>query len=144
MQSRKRWSTALFATALSVALGGFALSAAARPAVVVPEQVASMAAAVQVGKTLFQNETFSGERTCRSCHQPGGVGPNLAHAAANFPRFVARLGRVQTLEEQIVHCITAGNKGEAPALGSVALDDLTAYVTSLAKGQTIGAQFGGK
>ncbi len=143
----RRWKKGFGSVALVLALAGFAAtpSRAAPPAAVaVPARVGSMAAAVKVGAALFARETFGGERSCQSCHANGGRGPDLAGAAAAFPRFVARSGRVQTLEEQVVHCIQAGNRGKPPALGSVALDDLVAYVTSLSKGSPIGAQFGGK
>lgn len=152
-----RRSGAVFGVALlSLAVGAFALSRpsqAAAPKVSVPARVSSMADAVKVGQDLYMHETFGGVRTCNACHINGGVGPGrlpngaaipgLDGAAAKYPRFVAASGQVVTLEQQLVKCIQGAEKGKAPALGSAALGDLAAYVTSLSKGKVIGSQFGG-
>ena len=83
--------------------------------------------------------------TCATCHLHGGrtAGrlpdgrqiPSLRNAAAIFPR-VAH-GRVVTLGHQIRHCVRQGLGGTAPAYGSAALVDLTAYLGALAHGQRI-------
>ncbi len=141
---------------LSLAIGALALSRtglAAAPTVNVPAKVSSMADAVRVGQDLYTHETFGGVRTCDACHTNGGRGPGklpngaaipgLEGAAAVFPRFVPAAGRVITLEQQIQKCIEGAEKGKPPALGSVALGDLAAYVTSLSKGKAMGGQFAG-
>lgn len=83
--------------------------------------------------------------TCATCHLHGGRTPgrlpdgrqipSLRNAAAIFPR-VAH-GRVVTLSHQIRHCVRQGLGGTAPAYGSTALLDLTAYLGALAHGQRI-------
>jgi thiosulfate dehydrogenase len=152
----RRWRMGFGVAMLSLMVGAFALSRtglAAAPTVNVPAKVSSMAEAVKVGHELYMRETFGGVRTCEACHTNGGRGPGklpngaaipgLEGAAAMFPRFVPAAGRVVTLEQQLVKCIKGAEKGKPPALGSVALSDLAAYVTSLAKGKVMGSQFAG-
>lgn len=152
----RRWGKGLGLAALSLAVSALAWSGigeAAAPPVVVPAKVGSMAAAVKVGQDLYMHDRFGGMRTCNTCHTNGGRGPgklpngatipSLQGAAAAFPRFVPATGRVITLEQQLVKCIAGGIGGRPPALGSVALNDLAAYVTSLSKGAVMGSQFEG-
>ena len=152
----RHWGRGLGLAALSLAVATVALSGvgdAAAPGVVVPAKVSSMAAAVKVGQDLYMHDTFGGARTCNTCHTNGGRGPgklpngatipSLQGAAAAFPRFVPATGRVISLEQQLVKCIRGGMGGKPPALGSVALADLAAYVTSLSKGAVMGSQFAG-
>jgi thiosulfate dehydrogenase len=110
-------------------------------------------AAVQRGAHLFATDTFGGHgMTCQSCHSGGGkiagqvAGggkiPSLANAAAIFPRYSPRAGKVITLEDQIRGCIAGGLGGKPPAYGSQALTDLASYLTFLSNGKPI--DMGGK
>ena len=108
--------------------------------------------AVQRGAHLFATDTFGGHgMTCQSCHSGGGkiagqvAGgkiPSLANAAAIFPRYSPRAGKVITLQEQIRACIAGALGGKPPAYGSQTLTDLTSYLTFLSNGKTI--DMGGK
>ncbi len=110
-------------------------------------------AAVQRGAHLFTTDTFGGHgMTCQSCHSGGGkiagqvAGggkiPSLANAAAIFPRYSPRAGKVITLQDQIRACIAGALGGKPPAYGSQALTDLTSYLTFLSNGKPI--DMGGK
>jgi thiosulfate dehydrogenase len=149
----RRWGKGLGFAMLSLAVGVLALSRtglAAAPTVDVPAKVSTMADAVKVGQDLYMHETFGGTRTCEACHTGGGRGPgrlpngatipSLEGSAAMFPRFIPSAGRVITLEQQLQKCIQGAEKGKPPALGSVALGDLAAYVTSLSHGKVMGAK----
>ena len=105
-------------------------------------------AAVQRGAHLFATDTFGGHgMTCQSCHSGGGkiagqvAGggkiPSLANAAAIFPRYSPRAGKVITLEDQIRGCIAGGLGGKPPAYGSQTMADLVSYLGSLAHGQRV-------
>jgi thiosulfate dehydrogenase len=107
----------------------------------------------QQGKDLFSHATFDGNGAfCESCHRNGGVGPgrrpdgqaipSLTNAAALFPRYKAKAGRVCTLQDQIRGCVGMALQGKAPAYGSDELTALTVYVTSLAQGKPL--DMGGK
>lgn len=109
--------------------------------------------AVLEGKHLFFHDTFGGRgMTCDSCHQDGGRGPtvtpggskfpSLTNAAAIFPRYSKRAGKVITLEDQIVGCIRYGLGGNPPASGSRKMSALVSYLTSLSQGMRV--DMGGK
>ncbi|WP_287786858.1 c-type cytochrome [Acidiphilium sp.] len=112
---------------------------------------AALQQAVQKGADLFANESFGGAGTCETCHLGGGreagklpngkVIPSLIGAAAVFPRYSPRAGRVITLAEQIGGCIHNALKGTPPAPGSADLVALETYITSLSKGTVMGQQF---
>jgi thiosulfate dehydrogenase len=103
--------------------------------------------AVATGAHLFATATFGGSgRTCESCHGDGGKAPgqlgdrklpSLLNAAAIYPRFSRRAGRVVTLEGQVQSCIKGGLNGTPPELGSPELVAITAYLGSIAKGQQV-------
>lgn len=108
--------------------------------------------AIEQGKNLFAHEKFGGTRTCDACHVNGGVGPgktpdgkaipSLGNAAAIFPRFNKRAGKIVTLRDQVRACIHGGLRGTPPAYGSDQIVDLVSYVTSLSQGKSI--DMGGK
>jgi thiosulfate dehydrogenase len=98
---------------------------------------------------LFAHETFGGNgNTCETCHVGGGKVPGIApngktlpsllNAAAIYPRFSRGAGQVITLEGQIYQCIRGGLGGTPPAAGSPDLVAITAYLGSIAQGQTVG------
>ncbi|MBY0578868.1 MAG: hypothetical protein K2P57_07455 [Burkholderiales bacterium] len=102
--------------------------------------------AIENGRTLFAHETFGGNgRTCDACHVNGGIGPgktpdgkaipSLGNAAAIFPRFSKRAGRVVTLEDQIRSCIRGGLQGNPP--DGEQFVNLVSYVTSLSQGRAL-------
>ncbi|OIR00328.1 SoxAX cytochrome complex subunit A precursor [mine drainage metagenome] len=119
-------------------------------AVAVPASAASsdpLAETVAQGQQLFAKSTFGGAgRTCDSCHVNGGKGPgeagghplpSLENAAAIYPRFSQKAGRVMTLAAQIRHCIQGGLGAQPPAYGSAELVALETYLASLAHGQSL-------
>ncbi|MGA7801247.1 MAG: c-type cytochrome [Gammaproteobacteria bacterium] len=104
--------------------------------------------AVTEGKHVFVHDTFgSGGMTCAACHRAAGLGPtvlpnghrfpNLANAAAIFPRYKARAHKIVTLEDQIRGCVARGLRGKPPAYDSTAMRSLVAYITSLSQGKAI-------
>ncbi len=110
-------------------------------------------AAIESGSHLFTTDTFGGRgMTCQSCHSGGGkiAGqlangskiPSLSNAAAIFPRFSPKFGKVISLEDQIRGCIAGGLGGKPPAYGSRTLTDLASYLTFLSNGKPI--DMGGK
>ena len=113
----------------------------------------SLHAAIESGSHLFTTDTFGGRgMTCQSCHSGGGKIsgqlanggkiPSLSNAAAIFPRYSPRAGKVITLEDQIRGCIAGGLGGKPPAYGSQKLNDLVSYLTFLSNGKPI--DMGGK
>lgn len=129
--------TGHFLLAASMLFSGSALAA---PGTQVQEAIGN-------GAKLFSHESFGGKRTCDACHVNGGKGPgrtpdgraipSLENAAAIFPRFNARAGRILTLQDQIRSCIHGGLQGNPPPEGSNEVVDLLSYVTSLSQGKPI-------
>ncbi len=112
-----------------------------------------MAQWIKMGKEAFSHETFAGNgRVCETCHLQGGMVPgqrpdgapipSLANAAAIYPRFNGRQGKVITLQDQIRGCAGNALEGTPPAYGSDTLNALTVYLTSLAQGKPL--DMGGK
>ena len=110
-------------------------------------------AAIQRGSHIFATDTFGGRgMTCQSCHSGGGriAGqlangskiPSLSNAAAIFPRYSPRAGKVITLEDQVRACIAGALGGKPPEYGSRKLTDLVSYLTFLSNGKPI--DIGGK
>jgi thiosulfate dehydrogenase len=109
---------------------------------------AELGQAVAQGKYLFSHETFGGSgKVCESCHLGGGKEagrlpngkaiPSLTNAAAIFPRFQQRTGKVITLTDQIRSCATNALEGTPPDYGSDKLNALASYITSLAQGKPL-------
>ena len=108
---------------------------------------------VAAGKALFMHGTFGGNgRTCETCHTAGGTVqgkmpgnitiPSLLNAAAIYPRFNLRVNKVITLEDQIRNCILGALHGKPPAYGSIRMNALVSYITSLSRGKPM--DMGGK
>lgn len=104
--------------------------------------------AIAQGKNSFAHDTFAGNgKVCASCHlgdgkEPGKLPngkaiPSLTNAAAIFPRFQQRTGKVITLTDQIRSCAVNALQGTPPDYGSDKLNALASYVTSLAQGKPI-------
>ncbi len=147
MKTINPWAAGLRALAATAFLSVAASTTAA------PVADPQLEKAIQQGKDLFTHHTFNGNgRVCETCHLSGGTAPgrlpdgkaipSLANAAAVFPRFKARQGKVFTLPDQIRSCTEAALEGRAPAYGSDELNALVAYVTSLSQGKAI--DMGGK
>ncbi|MDE2624815.1 MAG: cytochrome C [Betaproteobacteria bacterium] len=126
------------------------VTAAASAAPVSDPQLAKV---VAHGKTLFTQSKFDGNgRVCQSCHLGGGLEPgrrpdgkpipSLANAAAVFPRYKERAGRVFTLADQVRACIGGALEGKDPGEGSEDVTALVVYLTSLSQGKAI--DMGGK
>jgi len=122
-------------------------------AVAAPVADSQLEKAIAQGKDAFTHNTFNGNgRFCQTCHLSGGMAPgrlpdgkaipSLANAAAVFPLFKPRQGRVVTLSDQIRNCVGGALEGNAPAYGSDELNALVVYVTSLSQGKAI--DMGGK
>ncbi|MDE1897957.1 MAG: hypothetical protein KGI40_12625 [Xanthomonadaceae bacterium] len=110
-------------------------------------------AAIQRGSHLFATDTFGGRgMTCQSCHSGGGKIPgqlangskipSLSNAAAIFPRFSSKAGKVITLEDQVRACIAGGIGGKPVKYGGQNMADLVSYLTFLSDGKPI--DMGGK
>ena len=111
--------------------------------------VGPLAKTVAKGKDIFTHDTFGGSGlTCQSCHTAGGKGPtvipgrqmqaaSLANAAAVFPRYKPRDGKVMTLEDEIHGCIKGALGGKAPGYDSAAMRALVSYITSLSQGKPV-------
>jgi thiosulfate dehydrogenase len=108
---------------------------------------------VEAGKALFIHGTFDGNgRTCETCHTSGGTVPgkmpgaitipSLNNAAAIYPRFNPRANKVITLEDQIRNCIVGALHGKPPDYGSIRMNALVSYITSLSRGKPM--DMGGK
>jgi len=100
--------------------------------------------AVAHGKQIFEKATFGGNgRTCATCHAIGAGGAmDLSSAAATYPKYSGRRGKVITLQDQIRGCVVGALKGKPPAYGSKDLRDMVCYLTSLSEGKPI--HMGGK
>ncbi len=108
-----------------------------------------LAKSVAQGRQIFLHETFGGRGlTCNSCHTGAGLGPtrlpgrsfqapSLANAAAVFPRFKPREGKVITLEDEIHGCIQGAIGGKPPTYDSDTMRALTTYITSLSQGKRV-------
>ncbi|MDX8379536.1 MAG: hypothetical protein R8K48_05760 [Gallionella sp.] len=108
---------------------------------------------IQQGAEIFSHKTFEGNgRVCASCHLAGGhsagklpngkVIPSLNNAATIFPRYRARDNKVITLSGQVRSCVAGGLQGKPPAYGSVKLNAVVSYITSLSQGKAM--EMGGK
>lgn len=104
--------------------------------------------AIAQGKDLFSHATFGGSgKVCESCHLGGGreagrlpngkALPSLTNAAAIFPRFQQRTGKVITLTDQIRSCASNALEGTPPEYGSTELNALASYITSLSQGKPV-------
>ncbi len=104
--------------------------------------------AIEHGKQLFLQNTFGGKgRVCQSCHLAGGTKPgqlpngqaipSLSNAAAIFPRYNKRIGKVVTLEDQVRNCVMNALEGTPPEYGGEDMNALVSYLTSLSNGKPI-------
>ena len=108
------------------------------------------------GKSLFSNTNLGRNgQSCNSCHPGGGTTggeaqvpmrefripiPNLAGAAATFPKYKVPNDRVITLQEMNNNCIKMFMGGKALELKSEQAVALGMYVTSLSNGDDVEVQ----
>ncbi len=103
------------------------------------------------GQQLFSDAGLgSNGFSCATCHPAGkttggkvpmgkmkmGI-PTLIGASATFPKFKAGNDAVITVAEMNNNCVVMFLKGEPLPLGSASSRDLSLYVTSLSKGESI-------
>lgn len=81
-----------------------------------------------------------GDKSCASCH---GEPASLKGAAARYPKFDAKLGRVINLEQRIHECRTRHQGAPALAYESPALLALTALVAYQSRGMPTDVAIGG-
>lgn len=121
--------------ASAIGFSAFTTASAAPPASPIEQ-------AAQRGKQLFDHDKFGGVRTCNACHTDSGAGAlSLVGAAAQFPKYNPKAGRVVTLEQQIANCMKHSLGGKPAAADSLQMADITAYLTKLSKGAIMGQQF---
>ena len=89
---------------------------------------------VKRGETLFNNSKLSGSSfgvSCNTCH-PQGKG--LEHSCSvGKTTWSSCAGERNSLEDSIKTCILVANKGQPIELKSQEMNDLIAYIKSLAK-----------
>ncbi len=113
--------------------------------------------AVKNGKELFNSTKVGANgQSCNSCHPGGGTSggtvqtpmkseltgkpydlpvPSLVGAAATFPKFKVPNDRVITIQEMSNNCIMMFMGAKGLPVTSTESKDLTAYLTSLSKGE---------
>jgi len=113
-----------------------------------------LAKTIAKGKQIFTHDDFGGRgMTCATCHKAAGTGPtqvpgrnmkgpSLNNAAAIFPKYKRRNGKVITLADQIHGCIAGAMGGQPPGYNSDKMRALVTYLTSLSEGKAI--HMGGK
>jgi cytochrome c len=89
---------------------------------------------VKRGKVLFNNPKLSGSSfgvSCNTCH-PGGKGLENS-GAADKTSWNSCSGEQNSLEDSINTCILTANKGQPLDMKSREMNDLIAYIKSMAK-----------
>jgi len=84
--------------------------------------------------------------TCQSCHLEAGTKPHglsLAGAAAAYPKFRARSGKVVTLTDRIDECLTRSMNGRPLPPRSREAQAITAYLKTLSRAPRPAASEGG-
>ncbi|ADH85383.1 c-type cytochrome [Desulfurivibrio alkaliphilus] len=105
------------------------LTAALMMGLAVPATLMGQTAAEERGQALFNDpKAFGGQVSCNSCH-PGGQGLERSGTKTRF-RIMGE--RQNSLAEAINFCIINANKGEAIAEDSREMQDMIAYIKSLA------------
>ncbi|HQU15964.1 MAG: hypothetical protein B7Z66_07830 [Chromatiales bacterium 21-64-14] len=130
------------AAGISVVLG------MASSVVLAGPEAPALRAAIHDGAKLFAAPSLgSNGRSCQSCHLNGGKGagilpngkriPSLRNAAAIFPRYSGKAGKVRTMTMQVNHCIQGGLGGMPLDYDSSKMVALDSYLNSLATGEPI-------
>ena len=108
----------------------------------------AMQNAIKYGSTLFASTSLGSRgNSCMTCHRGGGRSegmlpngksiPSLIGAAATFPHYNKRAGRVITLDMQVNSCIKNALLGKALPYDSKKMVALVSYLTSLSQGKKI-------
>ena len=110
-----------------------------------------MQAAIHEGGQLFAAASLGvGGNSCMTCHRGGGRVdgmlpngkqiPSLIGAAATFPHYNERAGKVITLGMQVNSCITNGLHGMPLSYDGSKMVALVSYLTALSQGKPIELQ----
>ncbi|WP_035192128.1 hypothetical protein [Acidithiobacillus ferrivorans] len=132
-------------TAVAMAVCALAFTAPALAA----EQ--PMQAAIHEGDQLFAAASLGTKgNSCMTCHRgagrvegmlPNGKKiPSLLGAAATFPKYNKRAGKVITLEMQVNSCIANGLGGMPLSSSGPKMVALVSYLTSLSQGKPVNIQ----
>lgn len=99
---------------------------------------------VEAGQEFFNTVRGGKGKSCASCH--GGASPqkSLDGAAAAFPKWSDRAGRVLSLEDQINMCLKGAMGAEPLKYKSGSMNGISLYVRSLSYGQKVNVETGGK
>lgn len=97
---------------------------------------------VEVGEATWGRAEGMNGKSCQDCHGPGAQS-NVKQAAASYPKYVASVGKVITLETRINICRRNGLNAPALQDGSEQMIAMTAYLRWLARGLPATANAGG-
>lgn len=151
MKKRNFIVTALMAAAAFLAAGpamaqdeGVTTSLSAEDRALYAEGINPADLEVEDGKAFFETARGGKGKSCASCH--GGSSPqkSLDGAAATFPKWSDRAGRVVSLEDQINMCLKGAMDAEPLKYKSGAMNGISLYVRSLSLGQKVNVETGGK
>jgi thiosulfate dehydrogenase len=84
---------------------------------------------------------------CQSCHLEAGTkqfGLPFRGVYADFPAYIARSGRVDTIEDRIQGCMMRSMNGKPLPPGSPEMTAMVAYIQFLSKGRPVGAPTPGR
>ena len=118
----------LILAVLALALGGGLLF---RPAPASGDAASdALAAAVKAGEALWTKTWGPGSKNCAECHK---TGPNAMKASRlkSYPKFDKGFNRVVTGQQKINQMLVDKGRHVALELGSVELNALEAYVSTL-------------
>jgi len=98
---------------------------------------------VEAGGEFFEKVQGDKGKSCASCHSGSGAMKSLEGAAAHYPKWSDKAGRVLSLEDQINMCLKMmGAKPLKQKSGK--MYGVSLYVRSLSNGQKINVETGGK
>lgn len=96
--------------------------------------------AVKTGAEYFDEPLGTNGKSCDTCHSSGygktGNKIGLAGKAGLFPKYIKDIG-VYTMDDQLRHCITAGEDGFPPGHNSKILKYLNFYLHFISGGYKI-------
>ncbi|WP_313894477.1 c-type cytochrome [Psychrobacillus sp.] len=107
-----------------------------------------MGEAITYGYNLV-NETYSvadpyvgNKLSCTSCHAGAGLdedSSSFVGVTAVYPQYIARSGKIVTIEDRINGCMVRSMNGEKLELGSDEMKAMVAYFTYISEGIPVGA-----
>lgn len=90
----------------------------------------ALAAAVKRGEELWKQRWSQGQKTCAECHSSGPNAMKASRAKA-YPKWDKALNKVVNLQQKLNQMIVEKSRGAALELGSVDLNALEAYISTL-------------